>query len=148
MLVDDYGHHPTELAATIAALRTGWPERRLVVAFQPHRYSRTRDLLDDFAGVLADVDALVLTEVYSAGEEPIVGADGRALARAIRSRGKVEPVFVEDVNQLPEVLADLLQAGDLVATCGAGSIGAVASTLCDAISVRLAGAGETGQTDE
>jgi UDP-N-acetylmuramate--alanine ligase len=148
MLVDDYGHHPTELAATIAALRTGWPERRLVVAFQPHRYSRTRDLLDDFAGVLSDVDALLLTEVYSAGEEPIVGADGRALARAIRSRGKVEPVFVEDVNQLPEVLADLLQAGDLVATCGAGSIGAVASTLCDAISVRLAGAKESGQTDE
>ncbi len=148
MLVDDYGHHPTELAATIAALRTGWPERRLVVAFQPHRYSRTRDLLDDFAGVLSDVDALVLTEVYSAGEEPIVGADGRALARAIRSRGKVEPVFVEDVNQLPDVLADLLQAGDLVATCGAGSIGAVASTLCDAISVRLAGAGEAGQAGE
>jgi UDP-N-acetylmuramate--alanine ligase len=148
MLVDDYGHHPTELAATIAALRTGWPERRLVVAFQPHRYSRTRDLLDDFAGVLSDVDALLLTEVYSAGEEPIVGADGRALARAIRSRGKVEPVFIEDVNQLPEVLADLLQAGDLVATCGAGSIGAVASTLCDAISLRLTGAGETGQADE
>jgi UDP-N-acetylmuramate--alanine ligase len=129
LLIDDYGHHPTELAATIAALRAGWPERRLVVAFQPHRYSRTRDLLDDFAGVLCEVDALLLTEVYPAGEEPIVGADGRALARAIRSRGKVEPVFVEDVNRLPEVLADVLEAGDLLVTCGAGSIGAVAASL-------------------
>ncbi len=129
ILIDDYGHHPTELAATIAALRAGWPERRLVVAFQPHRYSRTRDLLDDFAGVLCEVDALVLTEVYPAGEEPIVGADGRALARAIRSRGKVEPVFVEDVSQLHAVLGDVLRAGDLLVTCGAGSIGAVAASL-------------------
>ena len=133
ILIDDYGHHPTELAATIAALRAGWPERRLVVAFQPHRYSRTRDLLDDFAGVLCEVDALVLTEVYAAGEEPIVGADGRALARAIRSRGKVEPVFVEDVNQLHGVLGDVLQAGDLLVTCGAGSIGAVAASLPSAL---------------
>ncbi len=129
MLIDDYGHHPTELAATVAALRAGWPERRLVVAFQPHRYSRTRDLLDDFAEVLCEVDALLLTEVYSAGEEAIVGADGRALARAIRSRGKVEPVFVEDVNRLSAVLNDVLQPGDLLVTCGAGSIGAVAATL-------------------
>ncbi|MGB5249918.1 MAG: UDP-N-acetylmuramate--L-alanine ligase [Gammaproteobacteria bacterium] len=148
MLVDDYGHHPTELAATIEALRAGWPERRLVVAFQPHRYSRTRDLLDDFAGVLSDVDALVLTEVYSAGEDPVVGADGRSLARAIRSRGKVEPVFIEDVEQLPEVLADLVQAGDLVATCGAGSIGAVAGILFDSIGARLADAKQAGPADE
>jgi UDP-N-acetylmuramate--alanine ligase len=131
LLVDDYGHHPRELEATIEALRAAWPDRRLVVVFQPHRYSRTRDLLDDFAGVLASVDALVLTEVYPAGEAPIAAADGRALARAIRSRGQVEPVFVEDVQDLPAVLPGVLRDGDLVVTLGAGSIGAVAAGLQD-----------------
>jgi UDP-N-acetylmuramate--alanine ligase len=129
LLIDDYGHHPRELEATIDALRAAWPERRLLVVFQPHRYTRTRDLLDDFAGVLAGVDALVLTEVYPAGEAPIAAADGRALARAIRSRGQVEPVFVEDVETLPEVLPGILRAGDLLITLGAGSIGTVAGTL-------------------
>jgi len=112
-----------------------------VVAFQPHRYTRTRDLLDDFAGVLAEVDALVLTEVYPAGEAPIVGADGRSLARAIRSRGHVEPVFVEDVEDLPDVLPGLLRAGDLLVTCGAGSIGAVAASLPERLAGRIEGGG-------
>ena len=139
LVVDDYGHHPRELAATIEALRASWPDRRLVVAFQPHRYTRTRDLLDDFASVLADVDALVLTEVYPAGEAPIVGADGRALARAIRSRGHVEPVFVEEVEALPEVLPGLLHAGDLLVTCGAGSIGSIAASLPRLLTGRIGG---------
>jgi len=141
LVVDDYGHHPRELAATIRAMRDSWPDRRLVVAFQPHRYTRTRDLLDDFAGVLAEVDALVLTEVYPAGEAPIVGADGRSLARAIRSRGHVEPVFVEDVEDLPDVLPGLLRAGDLLVTCGAGSIGAVAASLPERLAGRIEGGG-------
>jgi UDP-N-acetylmuramate--alanine ligase len=129
LLVDDYGHHPTELERTIEAIRGAWPRRRVVVAFQPHRFSRTRDLMDDFARVLCGADALLLCEVYPAGEAPIPGADGRALARAIRSRGKVEPVFVEQVETLPEALAAVLQPGDLVVTFGAGSIGAVAAGL-------------------
>jgi UDP-N-acetylmuramate--alanine ligase len=141
LVVDDYGHHPRELAATIDALRASWPDRRLVLAFQPHRYTRTRDLLDDFAGVLSEVDALLLTEVYSAGEAQIVGADGRSLARAIRSRGQVEPVFVEDVEDLPEVLPGLLRAGDLLVTCGAGSIGAVAASLPELLAGRIEGGG-------
>ena len=105
LLVDDYGHHPRELAAVFAAVRGGWPERRLVVGFQPHRYSRTRDLLDDFANVLAEADVLVLTEVYPAGEAPIAGADGRALARAVRARGKVDPVLVEHPREFKRQLA-------------------------------------------
>ena len=129
MLVDDYGHHPTELAATIAAARAGWPDRRIVLAFQPHRYSRTRDLLDDFATVLAGVDALVLLEVYAAGEDPIPGADGRAIARAIRSRGGVEPVFVETLDELAPVLKGVVTDGDLLLTMGAGDIGGYASRL-------------------
>ncbi|NND59552.1 MAG: UDP-N-acetylmuramate--L-alanine ligase [Gammaproteobacteria bacterium] len=129
MIVDDYGHHPTEIEATMEAARHGWPDRRLVVAFQPHRFTRTRDLLDDFAQVLAEADALVLTEVYSAGEEPIAGADGRAIARAVRSRGRVEPVFVEDVEALPESLPGVLHDGDLLLLLGAGNIGAVAGQL-------------------
>ncbi|MEJ2523371.1 MAG: UDP-N-acetylmuramate--L-alanine ligase [Gammaproteobacteria bacterium] len=137
VMVDDYGHHPTELACTIDAIRAAWPGRRLVVAFQPHRYSRTRDLMDDFARVLSEVDVLVLSEVYPAGEEPIAGADGRALARAIRSRGRVEPVFVEDVTELEQTLPGILQAGDVLVTFGAGSIGAVAATLPE----KLAAAG-------
>ncbi len=129
MLVDDYGHHPTEIAATVAAARAGWPERRIVLIFQPHRYSRTRDLLDDFASVLADVDVLILLEVYAAGEDPIAGADGRAMARAIRSRGGVEPVFVETFDEAVSVLGGLLLENDLVLTMGAGDVGAFASRL-------------------
>jgi UDP-N-acetylmuramate--alanine ligase len=129
ILVDDYGHHPREIAATVTAARASWPERRLVLAFQPHRYTRTHDLLDDFAAVLADVDTLVLTEVYSAGEKPIPGADGRSLARAIRARGKADPVFVADPLTLPEVLKGVLKGNDVLLTMGAGNIGAVAATL-------------------
>jgi len=129
MLVDDYGHHPTEIAATAEAARAGWPNRRLVLVFQPHRYTRTRDLLDDFAEVLADVDVLVLLEVYPAGEEPIPGADGRAIARAVRTRGGVEPVFIESLDKLGKVLSDVVRDGDLVLTMGAGDIGACAGRL-------------------
>ena len=127
--VDDYGHHPTELAATIAAARDAWPGRRLVVCFQPHRYTRTLALLDDFAQVLATVDALILTNVYSAGETPLAGADGKSLARAVRVRGTVEPIFIEDLAELPTALAPILRADDVVLTLGAGSIGAAAQTL-------------------
>jgi len=129
LLVDDYGHHPREIAATIDAARRACPGRRLVVAFQPHRYSRTHDLFDDFAAVLAEIDTLLVTEIYAAGEKPIPGADGRALCRAIRARGKTDPIFVPDVNELPEVLAGLLQPNDVVLTLGAGDIGRVAATL-------------------
>ncbi len=138
-LVDDYAHHPTEIAATLRAAREAWPHRRLVVAFQPHRYTRTRDLLDDFAQVLNEAaEAVVLTEVYAASEPPIPGADGRALARALRARGKLEPVFVEDVECLPATLGDLLEDGDVVLTLGAGSIGRVAAAL----PARLAAGGD------
>jgi len=127
--VDDYGHHPTEIAATIAAVRDAWPSRRLVVAFQPHRYTRTYELIDDFARVLSRVDALLLTEVYAAGEAPIEGADGKSLARAIRARGAVEPIFVDEVDGLADALASVITDDDVVLTLGAGSIGAVAHTL-------------------
>ena len=129
LLVDDYGHHPTEIAATLAAARAGWPARRIVLAFQPHRYTRTRDLLDDFASVLSTADVLVVLEVYAAGEDPITGADGRAIARAVRSRGGVEPVFVESLQELVPVLDGLLEEGDLLLTMGAGDIGAFSATL-------------------
>jgi len=128
-IVDDYGHHPTEVAATLDAVRQGWPERRIVLAFQPHRYTRTRDLLDDFGRVLASADVLLVTEVYAAGEAPIGGADGRAICRAVRSRGLVEPVFVEHVEELAEALRAVLKDGDLVLTMGAGNIGVVANEL-------------------
>jgi UDP-N-acetylmuramate--alanine ligase len=128
-LVDDYGHHPTELEATLAAARETWPEARLVVAFQPHRYSRTRDLLEDFARVLSGADVLLLTEVYAAGEAPITQADGRALARATRAWGRLEPVFVPTVEALPEALEGLLQAGDVLLTLGAGDIGTLPARL-------------------
>jgi len=128
-LIDDYGHHPTELAATLEAIRQGWPWRRIVLAFQPHRYTRTRDLLDDFARVLAGVDALLVTEVYAAGEAPISGADGKAICRAVRSHGRVEPVFVEKIEELPQALTRIARDGDLVVTMGAGSIGACAAEL-------------------
>ncbi|MEL7185759.1 MAG: UDP-N-acetylmuramate--L-alanine ligase [Pseudomonadota bacterium] len=130
-IVDDYGHHPTEVAATLAAARSGWPERRVVLIFQPHRYSRTRDLMDDFANVLSDADVLVLLDVYAAGEEPIANADGRAMARAIRSRASVEPIFVESLDDVADVLQGVLADGDLVLTMGAGDIGAYAQTLPD-----------------
>ena len=128
-LVDDYGHHPTEVAATLAAAKAGYPERRVVLVFQPHRYTRTRDLMDDFATVLSDADALVLLDVYAAGEEPIAGADGRTMARAVRTRGAVDPVFVEQLDDLAGVLNDVLVDGDLVLTMGAGDIGAYAQSL-------------------
>ncbi|MCG6312562.1 UDP-N-acetylmuramate--L-alanine ligase, partial [Vibrio vulnificus] len=114
MLVDDYGHHPTEVGVTIAAARNGWADKRLVMIFQPHRYTRTRDLYDDFANVLEQVDVLLMLDVYSAGEKPIAGADGRSLCRTIRSRGKLDPIFVPDSKTLPSVLANVLQDGDLV----------------------------------
>ncbi|MEP7184913.1 MAG: UDP-N-acetylmuramate--L-alanine ligase [Rhodanobacter sp.] len=129
LLVDDYGHHPRELAAVFDAVRGGWPNRRLVVGFQPHRYSRTRDLLDDFANVLADVDVLVLAEVYPAGEAPIAGADGKALAAAVRARGKVNPVLVAHPRDFREALPTLLEDGDLLLLLGAGDIGATAVDL-------------------
>jgi len=129
LMIDDYAHHPREIAPTLAAVRAGWPERRLVVVFQPHRYSRTHDLFDDFIQVLSSVDVLVLGEVYAAGETPISGADGRALARGIRARGHVDPVFVEDLGSLPSVLKDLLRDGDVLLTLGAGDIGSAAARL-------------------
>jgi UDP-N-acetylmuramate--alanine ligase len=129
LLVDDYGHHPRELAAVFAAARGGWPQRRLVVAFQPHRYTRTRDLLDDFVNVLVEADVLVLTEVYPAGEAPIANADGRALARAVRARGKVDPVLINHPRELKSVLPPLLRDGDLLLVMGAGDIGAAANEL-------------------
>jgi len=129
MLVDDYGHHPREVAATLSAVREGWPDRRLVMAFQPHRYSRTQEQFDDFVQVLSQTDVLLLTEVYAAGETVITGADGRSLSRAIRARGQVDPVFVDPVTDLPNVLSGLLQDGDIVLTLGAGDIGGVAAQL-------------------
>jgi len=128
-LVDDYGHHPTEMKATIAAARGAFPGRRLLLAFQPHRYSRTRDCFEDFVNVLGGVDALLLAEVYAAGETPIVAADGRSLARALRVAGKVEPVFVENIADLPQAIIDSVRDGDVVITMGAGSIGGVPSKL-------------------
>jgi UDP-N-acetylmuramate--alanine ligase len=132
-LIDDYGHHPSEVAATIKAIRSGWPDQRLVVAFQPHRYTRTRDLFEDFSMVLSQVDILVLLEVYAAGEEVLAGADGRALSRAIRLRGQVEPVFVEQVELLPETLVGILEDNDILLTLGAGNIGAMSARLPELI---------------
>ncbi|MDD4882504.1 MAG: UDP-N-acetylmuramate--L-alanine ligase [Gallionellaceae bacterium] len=128
-LVDDYGHHPVEMRATLAAARGAFPERRLVLLFQPHRYTRTRDLFEDFVQVLSLADAVLLTEVYAASEAPIVAADGRSLARAVRVAGKMEPVFVAEVTELPQALADFVQNGDVVLTMGAGSIGQVPAQL-------------------
>ncbi|MEO1767478.1 UDP-N-acetylmuramate--L-alanine ligase [Thiobacter aerophilum] len=128
-LIDDYGHHPVEMAATLAAARGAFPGRRLVLAFQPHRYTRTRDLFEDFVQVLSTVDVLLITEVYPAGEAPIVAADGRALARAVRVLGRVEPIFVEDVKALPEAICNVVRPGDVVLTMGAGSIGQVPAAV-------------------
>jgi UDP-N-acetylmuramate--alanine ligase len=124
MHIDDYGHHPNEIRATFEAIREAWPDKRLSVVFQPHRYTRTRDLFEDFGQVLSEADHLVLTEVYAAGEKSIKDADGRALARSIRLRGKIDPVFVEDLDSLHEVVDSVLQDGDIFLTLGAGSIGA------------------------
>jgi UDP-N-acetylmuramate--alanine ligase len=129
MLVDDYGHHPREVGATIKAIRDGWPERRLVMVYQPHRYTRTRDLFEDFVDVLSGVDALVLLEVYSAGEEAIPGADGRQLSRSIRNRGQVDPIFVEGIDGVSAVVKDIVRPGDIVITQGAGNVGALAIEL-------------------
>jgi UDP-N-acetylmuramate--alanine ligase len=134
-LVDDYGHHPTEIAATMEAVRQGWPDRRIALVFEPHRYTRTRDLLDDFAQVLSGADALIVAEVYAAGEPPIAGADGKALCRAIRSRGRVEPVLLKSLDELPQALADVARDGDVVLTMGAGSIGAAAQELPGALAL-------------
>lgn len=139
LLVDDYGHHPTEMAATLQAVRSAWPERRVVEVFQPHRYTRTRDLFEDFAQVLSEVDVLVLMDVYAASEQPIAGADGRALARAIRVRGKVDPIFVSEVEDVPAVLRNILQDGDVVLTQGAGSVGGLAASLPEELSVTAGG---------
>ena len=128
-LIDDYGHHPVEMAATVAAVRGAFPGRRLVLAFQPHRYTRTRDCFEDFVKVLSTVDALVLTDVYPAGEAPIVAADGRALVRAVRVQGKVEPLFIESVSELPAAILSAVRDGDVVLTMGAGSIGGVAAAV-------------------
>ena len=128
-LVDDYGHHPREVAATMQAARAAWPDNRLVVLFQPHRFSRTRDLFEDFTEVLAEADALLMLEVYSAGEEPVTGADSRTLCRAIRARGLVDPVFVSDHADLVQTLLGVLQDGDILLTLGAGDIGGIAQRL-------------------
>ncbi|MGH8653188.1 MAG: UDP-N-acetylmuramate--L-alanine ligase [Gammaproteobacteria bacterium] len=128
-LIDDYAHHPTEIAATLQAIRAGWPGQRLIVAFQPHRYTRTRDLFEDFAAVLSEVDALLLLEVYPACEQPIPGADGRTLARAIRLRGKVDPVFVSEPAELIDTLPRIVRDGDLLLTLGAGDIASMVSRL-------------------
>ncbi|MEW8470093.1 MAG: UDP-N-acetylmuramate--L-alanine ligase [Candidatus Thiodiazotropha sp.] len=129
MLIDDYAHHPREIEATLSAVRDGWPQRRLVMVFQPHRYSRTQEQFEDFVQVLSKADLLIVSEVYAAGEEPIQGAGGRDLSRAIRIRGQVDPVFVEPLDELPGLLQGLLQDGDIVLTVGAGNIGSIAAEL-------------------
>lgn len=131
MLVDDYGHHPRELEVTFEAIRSGWPEKRLVVMFQPHRYSRTRDLYEDFVDVLSKVDVLILLDVYSAGEELINGADGRSLSRSIRQRGRVDPIFVEHKDDVFDVLPDVLKDGDLLLTQGAGDVGTLSIKIAE-----------------
>jgi UDP-N-acetylmuramate--alanine ligase len=128
-IVDDYGHHPTEVAATLEAVRQGYAGRRVVLAFQPHRFTRTRDLIDDFGKVLNLADVLLVTEVYAAGETPIAGADGRAICRAVRSRGQLEPLFVEKIEELPEALRGVIRDGDVIVAMGAGSISAAAHAL-------------------
>ncbi|MAI65275.1 MAG: UDP-N-acetylmuramate--L-alanine ligase [Alteromonas sp.] len=139
-LVDDYGHHPTEVKATIAAARANWPDNRLVMVYQPHRYTRTRDLYEDFVEVLSSVDALLLLDVYAASEQPIEGADSKSLCRSIRLRGQIEPVYVGDKDALPGILSNILQDGDIVMTQGAGNIGQIAKSLatCELEPAKLA----------
>src|SRR5882762_5569465 len=136
-IVDDYAHHPTEVAVTLAAVRQGYPGRRVLLAFQPHRYTRTRDLIDDFGKALSGADALCVTEVYAAGETAIPGADGRAICRAVRSRGQLEPLFVEKVEELAQALKDVIRDGDVILAMGAGNISAVAHALPDALAALL-----------
>ncbi|WP_257276274.1 MULTISPECIES: UDP-N-acetylmuramate--L-alanine ligase [unclassified Endozoicomonas] len=138
MLVDDYGHHPTEVAATIKAIRAGWPDKRLVMVYQPHRYSRTRDLYEDFVEVLSQVDVLLLMEVYPAGEDPIPGADTRSLCRSIRQRGQLEPIFISNPDEVSKFLQGVVQDNDLVLTQGAGDIGALAVRLTTELGKKLA----------
>ncbi|MEO6015864.1 MAG: UDP-N-acetylmuramate--L-alanine ligase [Polaromonas sp.] len=134
-VIEDYGHHPVEMAATLAAARGAFPGRRLVLAFQPHRYTRTRDCFEDFVKVIGHADAVLLSEVYAAGEEPIVAADGRSLTRALRIAGKVEPVFVDEIEALPQAIIDNARGGDVVLCMGAGSIGAVPQKLTDMLQI-------------
>ena len=136
-IVDDYAHHPTEVAVTLAAVRQGYAGRRVLLAFQPHRYTRTRDLIDDFGKVLSGADALCVTEVYAAGETAIPGADGRAICRAVRSRGQLEPLFVEKVEELAQALKDVIRDGDVIVAMGAGNISAVAHALPAALTALL-----------
>lgn len=142
--VDDYGHHPREIAATLEALRQAWPGRRAIVIFQPHRFTRTRDLFEDFVHVLSTVDVLILLEVYSAGETIIPGADGRALSRAIRTRGKIDPVFMEDWEELAPVLAGIVKKDDVILTVGAGNVGQIATKLPDLLAAELSELGGHG----
>jgi UDP-N-acetylmuramate--alanine ligase len=135
-IIDDYGHHPTEVAATLEALRQGYPDRRIVLAFQPHRYTRTHDLIDDFSRALSKADALLVTEVYAAGETPIPGADGRAICRAVRGRGNVEPIFIDKVESLAESLADVIRDGDVIVTMGAGHISAMSHELPERLAAK------------
>ena len=128
-LIDDYGHHPAEMVATLAAVRGAFPNRRLVLAFQPHRYTRTRDLFEDFVKVLCSVDALLLAEVYAAGEQPIAAVDGRALMHALRVAGQIQAVFVENIQDLPQAIMQMARDGDVVVTMGAGSIGGTPNRL-------------------
>ena len=133
-LIDDYGHHPVEMAATLAAARGAFPGRRLVLVFQPHRYSRTRDCFEDFVKIIGSADAVLLAEVYAAGEEPIVQADSRSLARALRLAGQVDPVFIDDIAAMPEAILQHARAGDVVMCMGAGSIGQVPARLVETAS--------------
>jgi UDP-N-acetylmuramate--alanine ligase len=135
-LIDDYGHHPVEMAATVAAARGAFPGRRLLLAFQPHRFTRTRDCFDDFVKVIAQADAVLLAEVYAAGEAPIVAADGRSLARALRVAGRIEPVFVDDIGAMPQAIVDNVRAGDVVLCMGAGSIGVVSAKVVNLLSTQ------------
>ena len=130
-LIDDYGHHPVEMAATLAAARGAFASRRLVLAFQPHRYTRTRDCFEDFVNVIAQADCVLLSEVYAAGEAPIVAADGRSLARALRVAGRIEPVFVDRIETMAQVILETARAGDVVLCMGAGSIGAVPAKVLE-----------------
>ena len=132
-VVDDYAHHPEEMEATLAAARGAWPDRRIVLAFQPHRYTRTRDCFEDFVRVLSQADAVLLTDVFAAGEAPLIAADGRALSRALRVAGRVEPIFIENVEELPQAIADFVMDGDVVLIMGAGSVSRVPAKLGDVL---------------
>jgi UDP-N-acetylmuramate--alanine ligase len=139
-LIDDYGHHPVEMAATLAAARGAFPGRRLVLAFQPHRFTRTRDCFEDFVKVIGTADLVLLSEVYAAGEAPIVAADGRALARALRVAGKVDPVFVDEIAEMPQTIVEQARGGDVVISMGAGSIGNVPALVAEILSAKGAAA--------